>query len=126
MIVLGPNNFPFAYNGIAGGDFAAALAAGNPVIAKAHPAHPRTTQLLAEAALSALRSSGVAPAAVQLFYHTAPELGLRLVAARETAARARALGMEIAAFDPTWLRTMSRGRAWNGSTWTACSRATAA
>ncbi|MGC4004486.1 MAG: aldehyde dehydrogenase family protein [Pirellulales bacterium] len=42
--VFGPNNFPFAYNGIAGGDFASAIAAGNPVIAKANPGHPGTTR----------------------------------------------------------------------------------
>src|SRR5690606_27883097 len=48
VVVFGPNNFPYAFNGISGGDFAAAIAAGNPVIAKAHPAHPRTSVLLAE------------------------------------------------------------------------------
>ena len=37
VLAIGPDNFPFAYNGVAGGDFAAAIAAGNPVIAKAHP-----------------------------------------------------------------------------------------
>ena len=62
VLVFGPNNFPFAYNGVAGGDFAAAIAAGNPVIAKAHPCHPRTTKLLAEEAFDALRESGLPPA----------------------------------------------------------------
>ena len=38
--VFGPNNFPFAFNSAAGGDFAAALAAGNPVIAKANTSTP--------------------------------------------------------------------------------------
>ena len=36
VCVFGPNNFPFAFNSAAGGDFAAAIAAGNPVIAKAN------------------------------------------------------------------------------------------
>ena len=40
VVVLGPNNFPFAFNSVAGGDFAAAIAAGNPVIAKANPGTP--------------------------------------------------------------------------------------
>src|SRR5690606_17680969 len=40
VVVLGPNNFPFAFNSASGGDFAAAIAAGNPVIAKANPGHP--------------------------------------------------------------------------------------
>ncbi|MFW6354642.1 MAG: aldehyde dehydrogenase family protein [Verrucomicrobiota bacterium] len=88
VLVFGPNNFPFAYNGIAGGDFAAALAAGNPVIAKAHPAHPYTTTLLAEAALEALEGSRLPKAAVQLFYNTEPELGIELVSAPQTAALA--------------------------------------
>ncbi len=79
VVVIGPNNFPFAFNGVGGGDFAAALAAGNPVIAKAHPGHPGTTRLLAEAAWEALQGAGLPPAAVQLLYHFAPEDGLRLV-----------------------------------------------
>ncbi len=38
VLIFGPNNFPFAYNGVSGGDFVAAIATGNPVIAKgAHP-----------------------------------------------------------------------------------------
>ena len=79
VVVFGPNNFPFAYNSIAGTDFASALAAGNPVIAKAHPCHPGTTRLFAETAFAALRSSGLPAAAVQLLYHMAPEDGLALV-----------------------------------------------
>jgi acyl-CoA reductase-like NAD-dependent aldehyde dehydrogenase len=46
--VFGPNNFPFAFNSVAGGGFVAAIAAGNPVIAKANTGHPGATQLLAE------------------------------------------------------------------------------
>jgi 2,5-dioxopentanoate dehydrogenase len=45
VIIFGPNNFPFAFNSIAGGDFAAAIASGNPVIARANPGHPGTTRL---------------------------------------------------------------------------------
>jgi len=79
VVVFGPNNFPFAYNAVGGGDFAAALAAGNPVIAKAHPSHPETTRLLAEAAGEALGVSGLPAASVQLLYHFSPEDGFRLV-----------------------------------------------
>ena len=57
VLVFGPNNFPFAYNGVAGGDFVSAIAAGNPVIAKAHPCHPQTTRLLAEEAFAAVRKT---------------------------------------------------------------------
>ena len=52
VAVFGPNNFPFAFNSIAGGDFVAAVAAGNPVIGKANTGHPGTTRLLAELALA--------------------------------------------------------------------------
>lgn len=79
VAVFGPNNFPFAFNGISGGDFAAAIAAGNPVIAKGHPSHPETTRLLAEEALHAAQATGMPPAMVQLVYRTSHEDGARLV-----------------------------------------------
>jgi NADP-dependent aldehyde dehydrogenase len=79
VVVIGPNNFPFAFNSAAGGDFAAAAAAGNPVIAKGHPSHPGTTLIFAEAAFDAVRSTGLPPAFVQLLYRTSREDGLRLV-----------------------------------------------
>jgi alpha-ketoglutaric semialdehyde dehydrogenase len=78
--VFGPNNFPFAFNSVAGGDFAAAIAAGNPVIGKANTSHPGTTQLLAELALAALQQSELPTATVQLIYRTSHEDGARLVA----------------------------------------------
>ncbi len=80
VVIFGPNNFPFAFNAVGGGDFAAAIAAGNPVIAKAHPGHPHTTQLLAELALAALQAADLPAATVQLLYHMQPESGLALVA----------------------------------------------
>jgi NADP-dependent aldehyde dehydrogenase len=79
VVVFGPNNFPFAFNSAAGGDFASAIAAGNPVIAKANPAHAGTTKILAEAAFKAVKASGLPPATVQLIYRTKPDVGLLLV-----------------------------------------------
>ena len=79
VVVFGPNNFPFAFNSVAGGDFVAAIAAGNPVIGKANPGHPGTSRRLATCALQAVRAAGLPPAMVQLIYHTPPEVGLRLV-----------------------------------------------
>jgi alpha-ketoglutaric semialdehyde dehydrogenase len=79
VIVFGPNNFPFAFNGVSGGDFAAAIAAGNPVIAKAHPLHPNTTRLLAEQAFKAVQQTGLPLATVQLIYNVSNENGLKLV-----------------------------------------------
>ncbi len=69
VAVFGPNNFPFAYNGAAGGDFASAVAAGNPVIAKSHPSHPTTTRLFAEAAHAAATETGMPPGFFQMFYN---------------------------------------------------------
>ncbi len=79
VIVFGPNNFPFAFNGVSGGDFAAAIAAGNPVIAKAHPLHPNTTRLLAEQALKAVEATHLPAATVQMIYNVSNETGLKLV-----------------------------------------------
>ncbi|MDH3752521.1 MAG: aldehyde dehydrogenase (NADP(+)) [Acidimicrobiia bacterium] len=88
VAVFGPNNFPFAFNSVSGGDFAAAIAAGNPVIAKAHPSHPTTTRLLAEAASTSLSAVGLPPATVQLVYGVAIEDGLSLAAHPDLAALA--------------------------------------
>jgi 2,5-dioxopentanoate dehydrogenase len=79
VVVFGPNNFPFAFNSVSGGDFVAAVAAGNPVIGKANTGHPGTTKLLAEEALAAARDCGLPPAFVQLIYRTPPDVGFRLV-----------------------------------------------
>ncbi|MCA9102068.1 MAG: aldehyde dehydrogenase (NADP(+)) [Pirellulales bacterium] len=80
VCVFGPNNFPLAFNSASGGDFAAAIAAGNPVIAKANSSHPATTRLLAEAAHGAVVDSKMPAATVQLIYRTSHEDGERLVA----------------------------------------------
>ena len=103
VAVFGPNNFPLAFNGIAGGDFAAAIAAGNPVIGKGHPSHPRTSQLLAEAAFRAIQETGVPSATVQMIYRTAHEDGSYLVshpligATGYTGSRSAALALKAAA-----------------------------
>lgn len=86
VAVFGPNNFPFAFGSISGGDFAAAIAAGNPVIAKAHPSHPGTTRLLAELANSAAEQSGMPAGTVQLLYAMTNESGLKLVSDERIAA----------------------------------------
>src|SRR5690606_10041584 len=71
--VFGPNNFPLAFNSIAGGDFAAAIAAGNPVIAKANTSHPGTTRRLAELAQQVAEHVGLPPGTIQLIYRTSHE-----------------------------------------------------
>ena len=101
VLVFGPNNFPFAFNSVAGGDFVAAIAAGNPVIAKANSSHPGTTRLLAEEAFAAVAEAGLPPASVQLLYRTSHEHGERLVADARTGATgytgSRAAGLKLKA-----------------------------
>lgn len=79
VVVFGPNNFPFAFNAVMGGDFAAAIAAGNPVIAKVHPSHPKTSQLLAQCAWDALQASELPGATLQMIYDLPREAGFELV-----------------------------------------------
>ncbi len=79
VAVFGPNNFPLAFNSVAGGDFVAAIAAGCPVIGKANSSHPGTSRLLAEEALAAVTDTGLPAATVQLIYRTDHEVGKRLV-----------------------------------------------
>lgn len=103
VLVFGPNNFPYAFNAISGSDFASAIAARNPVIAKAHPLHPATSQRLAQLAHDALRRSGLPAAAVQMLYHFDNALGLqlagdaRLGAIGFTGSRAGGLALKAAA-----------------------------
>ena len=103
VAVFGPSNFPFAYNGVAGGDFAAAVAVGCPVLAKAHPLHPATTRRLAELAFGAVAETGLPAATVQLVYALSNDDGKRLVGDRRlgaagfTGSRAAGLALKAAA-----------------------------
>jgi NADP-dependent aldehyde dehydrogenase len=103
VLVFGPNNFPFAFNAIAGSDFASAIAARNPVIAKAHPSHPATSERLAQLALTALQQAGLPPASVQMLYHFDHAIGARLAgdarlgAIGFTGSRAGGLALKAAA-----------------------------
>jgi len=67
VAVFAASNFPFAFS-VPGGDTASALAAGCPVVAKAHPDHPQTSELAAEALREAARSVGL-PADVVVLLH---------------------------------------------------------
>ncbi|WP_265501612.1 aldehyde dehydrogenase (NADP(+)) [Paracoccus beibuensis] len=78
VAVFGASNFPLAFS-TAGGDTAAALAAGCPVVVKGHPAHPGTGQIVAEAVDAAIRSCAM-PAGVFSFIHgDTHEVGQALV-----------------------------------------------
>ena len=57
VLVFAASNFPFAFS-VAGGDTASALAAGCPVVLKAHPGHPDLSRATAALVLAALADSG--------------------------------------------------------------------
>jgi NADP-dependent aldehyde dehydrogenase len=80
VVIFPPANFPLAFGAVTGGDFAAAIAAGNPVIAKAHPGCPAVSLRAAREAVEALAETGLPAATVQLLHGIAPTDGERLVA----------------------------------------------
>ncbi|GIG90578.1 aldehyde dehydrogenase (NADP(+)) [Plantactinospora endophytica] len=92
VAVFGASNFPFAFS-VAGGDTASALAAGCPVVVKAHPSHPLTSQASGDAIAAAVRRQG-GPEGVVAIVH-GQDAGLALV--RHPAVRAAALTGSLAA-----------------------------
>ena len=79
VAVFGASNFPLAFS-VAGGDTASALAAGCPVVVKAHPAHPGTSQLVADAILAAAHETGMPDGTFALLQGRTHETGGELVA----------------------------------------------
>jgi 2,5-dioxopentanoate dehydrogenase len=78
VVVFGASNFPFAFS-VAGGDTASALAAGCPVIVKAHDAHPGTCELVGRAVSEAVREAGLPEGVFSMLYGDGPTLGIALV-----------------------------------------------
>jgi len=78
VAVFGASNFPLAFS-VAGGDTASALAAGCPVIVKGHPAHPGTSELIAQAIVAAAEMSGMPAGVFSLLNGPSNELGAALV-----------------------------------------------
>ncbi|WP_433463277.1 aldehyde dehydrogenase (NADP(+)) [Spirillospora sp. CA-128828] len=78
VAVFGASNFPFAFS-VAGGDTASALAAGCPVVVKAHDAHPGTCELVGRAVSEAVREAGLPEGVFSMLYGDGPTLGIRLV-----------------------------------------------
>jgi NADP-dependent aldehyde dehydrogenase len=78
VVVFGASNFPLAYS-VAGGDTASALAAGCPVIVKAHPSHPGTSELVGLAVSEAVRECGLPEGVFSLLFGVGNELGEVLV-----------------------------------------------
>jgi NADP-dependent aldehyde dehydrogenase len=77
-VVFGASNFPLAFS-VAGGDTASALAAGNPVVVKAHPSHPGTAALVGRVCAEAVAALGLPSGAFALLHGASPELGAALV-----------------------------------------------
>jgi alpha-ketoglutaric semialdehyde dehydrogenase len=77
VVVFSASNFPLAFS-VAGGDTASALAAGCPVIVKAHRGHPGTSELVARAVQKAVEACGM-PAGVFSMLQGTGEMGLKLV-----------------------------------------------
>ena len=80
VAVFGASNFPLAF-GVAGGDTASALAAGCPVLVKAHPSHPLTSELVARAVLAAGDAVGAPAGFFSLLHGRSPEMAQALVRA---------------------------------------------
>ncbi len=78
VAVFGASNFPLAFS-TAGGDTAAALAAGCPVVVKGHSAHPGTGEIVAEAIAAAIKSCGVHPGVFSLIQGGKRDVGTALV-----------------------------------------------
>ena len=101
VVCIGPSNFPLAFNGVSGGDFTAAIAARNPVIAKAHPGHPNTTARIFAHCCAARDAAKLPSSAVQLFFDCAPDDGEALLAHPGVAALgftgSRAAGLRLKA-----------------------------
>ncbi|WP_341939424.1 aldehyde dehydrogenase (NADP(+)) [Marinimicrobium sp. C2-29] len=79
VAVFGASNFPLAFS-VAGGDTASALAAGCPVVVKAHPAHPGTSELVGTAIQSAVESCQLSEGVFSLLFDAGHKIGAHLVA----------------------------------------------
>ncbi|RKF36706.1 aldehyde dehydrogenase (NADP(+)) [Paraburkholderia fungorum] len=87
VAVFAASNFPFAFS-VLGGDTASALAAGCPVIVKAHPAHPALSQMTAKLAQQVVANCGLPPGVFQFIEGAGFDTGVRLMGAPAIAAAA--------------------------------------
>lgn len=78
VAVFGASNFPLAFS-VAGGDTAAALAAGCPVVVKGHSAHPGTGEIVAEAIKAAIEATGMPKGVFSLIQGGKRDVGTALV-----------------------------------------------
>ena len=78
VAVFGASNFPLAFS-VAGGDTASALAAGNPVIVKAHSAHPGTSEMVGQVICRSVPECGLPAGVFALLFGTGAQIGSALV-----------------------------------------------
>lgn len=78
VAVFGASNFPLAFS-VAGGDTASALAAGCPVVVKAHPAHPGTSELSGLCIEESLRECGFPEGVFSLLFDDGYDAGIAMV-----------------------------------------------
>jgi len=78
VAVFSASNFPLAFS-VAGGDSASALAAGCPVVLKAHPAHPATSELTAAAIVAAAKKTGMPGGVFSLIQSSRNEIAIEVV-----------------------------------------------
>jgi alpha-ketoglutaric semialdehyde dehydrogenase len=78
VAVFGASNFPLAFS-VAGGDTASALAAGAPVVVKAHSAHPGTSELVGRAIAAAVAEHDLHPGVFSLLFGGGASAGIALV-----------------------------------------------
>lgn len=78
VVVFGASNFPLAFS-VAGGDTASALAAGCPVIVKAHSAHPATSSIIGKAIQTAAIKTNMPDGVFSLLFGDGPTTGMQLV-----------------------------------------------
>src|SRR6202167_4726818 len=78
VVVFGASNFPLAFS-VARGDTASALAAGNPVIVKAHAAHPGTSALVGHAIRESVKACGLPEGVFSMLFDAGVDVGAQLV-----------------------------------------------
>lgn len=78
VVIFGASNFPLAFS-VAGGDTAAAFAAGCPVIVKAHSAHPGTSEIVGKAIQKAVKDSGLPEGVFSMIFGSGSVIGEQLV-----------------------------------------------
>lgn len=78
VVIFGASNFPLAFS-VAGGDTVSALAAGCPVVFKAHPSHPGTSEFVGLAIIKAAQETGMPEGVFSLIFDDGIEAGQKLV-----------------------------------------------